>query len=182
LRRENLNNSSFHATAGSAPASAPCGRGETGGLTACPFLEVPRRRGPMVTEESGGLRMSDARALLTRISALRQRLEHAQGLLHQASSAADPDTPDRLERDVADGTRAQAPLDSSLRQIAGALTEEIIRPTQLTARARRALEKGYELVGRLRQLGGDPIVSGADADDPLPLGVRAAAAMTETAV
>jgi HD-GYP domain-containing protein (c-di-GMP phosphodiesterase class II) len=127
--------------------------------------------------------MSDARALLTRISALRQRLEHAQGLLSQASSAAaDPDTPDRLEREVADGMRAQALLDSSLRQIAGALTEEIIRPTQLTGRARRALEKGYELVGRLRQLGDDPIINGADADDPLPLGVRAAAAMTETAV
>src|SRR5918912_1129857 len=139
--------------------------------------------------------MSDTRALLNRISDLRQRLAQAQGLLQEAGTAAavlhDPprgaaaatDLTERLEREVLAGRRVQELLDGSLRQLAGALTgEDGIRPTQLTARARRLLERGRELVGRLRQLADDPVLPADDPDDPLARGVPVAAAMTESAV
>src|SRR5690242_3846750 len=138
-----------------------------------------------------GLRMSDTRGLLSRITDLRQRLAQAQGLLQEAGSAASalhavgPDGTDRterLERDVTAGARVQELLDGSLRQIAGAISgEDAIRPTQLTTRAKRLLERGREPVGRLRQLADEPTVT-ADADDPLARGVRRAAAMTESAI
>ncbi len=138
--------------------------------------------------------MSDTQGILARISDLRQRLAQAQGLLQEAGSAAaalhDPprtaagtDLTERLEREVLAGRRVQELLDGSLRQIAGALTgEDGIRPTQLTARARRLLERGRELVGRLQQLADDPVLPADDPDDPLARGVRSAAAMTESAV
>jgi hypothetical protein len=134
--------------------------------------------------------MSDTRGLLSRITDLRQRLTQAQGLLQEAGTAAvalqsppGTDLTERLEREVVAGARVQALLDGSLRQIAGALSgEDAIRPTQLTARAKRLLERGRELVGRLRRLADDPAVTATGPDDPLARGVRQAAAMTESAV
>jgi HD domain len=135
--------------------------------------------------------MSDTRGLLQRITALRQRLDQAQGMLKEAGTTAAalivtakaPDLPERLEEQVAAGARVQALLDSSLRQIAGVLDgEDGIRPTQLTARVRRLLERGRELVHRLRRLVDDRVVSPDDADDPLARGVRGAAAMLESSL
>ena len=125
--------------------------------------------------------MSDTRALLSRITDLRKRLANAQGLLLEAgaTAAAAQDAPpgtdlaERLERDVIAGGRVQQLLDGSLRQIAGALKgEDTVRPTQLTARARRLLEWARELVGRLKPLAVDPVLPANDPDDPLVRGVR----------
>jgi HD-GYP domain-containing protein (c-di-GMP phosphodiesterase class II) len=135
--------------------------------------------------------MSDTRGLLARIAGLRQRLAQAQGVVRGAGTAVtDPtdaptgtDLAECLEREVVTGARVQALLDGSLRQIAGALSgEDTIRPTQLTARAKRLLERGRELIGRLRSLAADPALPADDPDDPLVRGARAAAAMTEAAV
>ncbi|HEX4590247.1 MAG TPA: hypothetical protein VH120_09990, partial [Gemmataceae bacterium] len=135
--------------------------------------------------------MSDTRALLARITDLRRRLANAQGLLLEAgaTAAAAQDAPrgtdlaEKLERDVIVGGRVQQLLDGSLRQIAGALKgEDSVKPTQLTARARRLLERAKELVGRLKQLAGDPVLPPNDPDEPLVRGIRAAAAVTESAV
>src|SRR5437763_8253572 len=89
----------------------------------------------------GRARMSDTRALLSRITDLRKRLAQAQGLLLEAgaTAAAVKDAPpgtdlaEQLERDVIAGGRVQELLDGSLRQIAGALRGEdmSLRPTQL---------------------------------------------------
>jgi HD-GYP domain-containing protein (c-di-GMP phosphodiesterase class II) len=126
--------------------------------------------------------MSDTRGLLSRITDLRQRLAQAQGLFAEGGPAG-TDLAERLEHEVLAGGRVQALLDGSLRQIAGALSgEDAIRPTQLTARARRLLERGRELVGRLQSLADDPALPADDPDDPLVRGVRSAAAMTESAV
>src|SRR5207302_347161 len=135
--------------------------------------------------------MSDTRALLARITDLRRRLANAQGLLLEAgaTAAAAHDAPpgtdlaERLEREVLAGGRVQQLLDGSLRQIAGALKgEDTVRPTQLTARARRLLEQARELVSRLKPLAVDPALPHDDPDAPLVRGVRTAAAVTEAAV
>src|SRR4051812_40870274 len=161
------------------------------GTRELPFPEVPRRPDPMLPKsvtDSGDARMSDTRGLLSRITDLRQRLSQAQGQLPEgvagrSEAAAVVDLAERLEREVLAGGRVQALLDGSLRQIAGALSgEDAVRPTQLTARARRLLERARELVGRLRPLADDPVLPADDLDDPLVRGVRSAAAMTESAV
>jgi hypothetical protein len=135
--------------------------------------------------------MSDTRALLARIIDLRRRLANAQGLLLEAGATAaaaqdaapGTDLAEKLECDVIAGGRVQQLLDGSLRQIAGALKgDDSVRPTQLTARARRLLERARDLVGRLKTLADDPILPTDDADDPLVRGVRTAAAVTEAAV
>jgi HD-GYP domain-containing protein (c-di-GMP phosphodiesterase class II) len=135
--------------------------------------------------------MSDTRALLARITDLRRRLANAQGLLLEAGATASAvqeappgtDLAEKLEREVIAGGRVQQLLDGSLRQIAGALKgEDTVRPTQLTARARRLLERARELVRCLKPLAADPILPANDADDPLVRGVRTAAAVTEAAV
>jgi hypothetical protein len=135
--------------------------------------------------------MSDTRALLSRITDLRRRLAQAQGLLLEAGAVASAahdapagtDLAERLERDVLAGGRVQQLLDGSLRQIAGALRgDDSVRPTQLTARARRLLERARDLVGRLKPLASDPALPADDPDDPLVRGVRNAAAVTEAAV
>lgn len=134
--------------------------------------------------------MSDTRALLARITDLRRRLAHAQGLLLEAGATAaaakdahpNVDVAVSLEREVVIGGRVQELLDGSLRQIAVALRgDDAVRPTQLTARARRLLEQAKELVARLKPLAADPVLPD-DADDPLVRGVRSAAAVTEAAV
>ncbi|MFO0808723.1 MAG: HD domain-containing protein [Gemmataceae bacterium] len=127
--------------------------------------------------------MSDTRGLLTRISGLRQRLDEAHGPLDAARPGPVSDLAEKLEADVTSGTRVQVLLDGSLRQIAGLLSgEDSVRPTQLTARAKRLLERGRDIVGRLRQLADDPVVASHDTDEPLAQGVRRASAMAESAL
>jgi len=131
--------------------------------------------------------MGDGDGLLARITALRQRLEQAQGLLREASATL-PSTPaadlaDQLEREVYAGTRVQSLLDGSLRQIAGTLNgEDRIRPSQLTGRARQLLERGRALLLDLRRLADDPHIHDDDGDDPLTQGIRRTSAMLESAL
>jgi hypothetical protein len=133
--------------------------------------------------------MSDTQVILSKISALRQRLEQAQGLAHEAGAAAaglardfaagaDPLRP--LEGTVADGFDHGRLLDGALRQLhGGALPGAEARvPAQLTARARRILERGRDFLTRLRTLGDDPEL--ADPSEPLVAFYRETAAMTDT--
>jgi HD-GYP domain-containing protein (c-di-GMP phosphodiesterase class II) len=106
--------------------------------------------------------MSDTQVLLSKISALRQRLEQAQGLVTEAGSAVVDLAPDaaagrlrNLERQAAAGFENNAQLDGVLRQLedtAGPAIEGRILPAQLTARARRVLERSRELLERVRGL------------------------------
>jgi HD-GYP domain-containing protein (c-di-GMP phosphodiesterase class II) len=118
--------------------------------------------------------------ILSKIAALRQRLEQAQGLVRDAGSAADSllaagadqaGSVSQLERKVAAGARQHALLDSSLRQLPGVLAsgEMAILPSQLTARACRLLKRGRELLGQLRSLTDEPLLQ---EDAPGPLAVR----------
>jgi HD-GYP domain-containing protein (c-di-GMP phosphodiesterase class II) len=98
--------------------------------------------------------MSETQVLLSRIAALRRQLEQAKGI---ATPATDDDASRvrRLEAQMAAGRQQMALLDSTLRQLNGEpLTgENALLPKQLTARARRLLEQGQNLLERLRALG-----------------------------
>jgi HD-GYP domain-containing protein (c-di-GMP phosphodiesterase class II) len=134
--------------------------------------------------------MSDTQALLGKITALRLRLQQAQGLAHEAGSAVvsllrDGGNPDQkpavLERQAAVVSECDWLLDDALKQLpAGAApeSEASTMPTQLTARARRVLERGRDLLDRLRSLAeGIPTVN-----DSLAQSHRETTAMTETAL
>jgi HD-GYP domain-containing protein (c-di-GMP phosphodiesterase class II) len=105
--------------------------------------------------------MSETRVLLDKIVALRQQLERAKGLAHDAGSAAapspggptsEPHCLGRLERQLEAGARSDSLLHEALRQlsIADAETMPPTFPSQLTSRARRLLEQGRQLVAYLR--------------------------------
>ncbi|HEX5273547.1 MAG TPA: HD domain-containing phosphohydrolase [Gemmataceae bacterium] len=102
--------------------------------------------------------MSETQTLLGKIAALRQRLEQAQGLVNEAGSAAAAlagDDGGRLEvlRRKADaGAEHDALVDASLRPLTGDASPAKVLPAQLTARARRVVERGRELLARLRPL------------------------------
>lgn len=130
--------------------------------------------------------MSDSRVLLNKITALRQHLEQAQGLssavkLPSSATPAEPTTRLRsLERKVATGSQHNALLDGSLRHLEIA-REDLLLPRQLTARARRLVERGRELILRLQNLGNDALLQ-RDETDPVTDWYRVTAAMTDTAV
>jgi hypothetical protein len=139
--------------------------------------------------------MSDTRALLHKITALRQRLEQAQGLVQEAGSAAvellagAPATADAapLSIRLAAGQREQVLLDSSIRRLAGTLdAADTVAPARLTARLRGLLEQGRALVVQLRSLADDPLLSEAPgpdgALDPLADTLRSTVAMAETSL
>src|SRR5437879_5591331 len=94
----------------------------------CASAVIPRTAG-----------MSDTRALLNRIAAIRNRLGQAQGMLLEAhTEAIDLVTPnsagktERLEAKVAGANRVQTLLDNSLRQITGVFDGAgNVRPTLL---------------------------------------------------
>lgn len=103
--------------------------------------------------------MTDTRGLLSRIAALRQRMELAHGKREtrpaaDLASAEPPDPVERLESQVATGQRYGALLDGSFRQLHA--TDETAEapglPCQLTARARRLLLTGQALLSQLRSL------------------------------
>jgi hypothetical protein len=130
--------------------------------------------------------MSETQVLLSKIAALRQRLEQAQGLIRDAGSTAasllesDADPVRVLERKVAAGARQHSLLDAGLRQLtAGPAGEGASLPAQLTARAARLLRRGGELLGQLRTLGEEPLLQG-DEDDPVAVLYRETATMTDT--
>lgn len=138
--------------------------------------------------QSGEVGMSDTQVLLNRIAALRQRLEEARE--QTTSDRRKPDL-DRsplmtLQRQVVRGAEHNALLDAALRQLPDtALPGELqVLPTRLTVRARRILEQGRELLGRLRTVGERIEVTATSSfesiDDPLVRMYRDTAAMTNT--
>src|SRR5437016_3746034 len=108
--------------------------------------------------------MSDTQTLLNKIAALRQRLEHAAVLAQKVGedgSSLMPETREgtgriqQLEKQVRDGARDSTALASSIRQLVdsrSAPAEAACWPTRLTFRARQILERGRELLARLRTL------------------------------
>lgn len=111
---------------------------------------------------------SETHALLSRIAGLRHRLEqaHVRGktpLPHRDEPVEEPAGLARLwelaER-VAEGFENARQLDDIVQtQSEQEAPTECPLPKQLTARARRVLEHGRELLHRLRSLGDDPAVA-----------------------
>ena len=117
------------------------------------FARIDRGR------RGGRVAMSDARGLLDRISAFRQRLDSAPRVGAEDGPAA--------TQPVAAEPEA---FRQSLRQIAGAVdVAEGPAPPQLTTRARQSLNAAKVLLDRHRKFTADPIVAGlASADGPEP--------------
>jgi hypothetical protein len=148
--------------------------------------------------------MVETQSLLSKITALRQRLDQAQGLARDAGSAAvallgdqtGPHERRPLERLVAAGEEHDAHLDSVVRPLTAAAEDRRPLPRQLTARGRRVLERGRELLGQLRSLSdafaatADPAMSLEDSPavpllertEPLAVLYRETAAMTDVAL
>src|SRR6266446_5272599 len=139
--------------------------------------------------------MTDTQVLLRKIAALRQQLEQVQGLAADAAAALTAPAGDtagrikRLEHQVSNGAQQTVLLDTTLRQLTPAPpAAATLLPKQLTARARRILEQGRELVAQLRLLGEVFAVgqasegSGQEADDPLARRYHETAAMADTAL
>jgi hypothetical protein len=137
--------------------------------------------------------MSDTRTLLDRISALRQRLEQARRLASEANQAsgvalAPPaDEPafgtagQPLDQAVTAGDQHDMALEEAVGSLTGSpLASGRAGPQALTARARRVLERGRELLGQLRQLASQF----APGDNPWPLAdlYRDTVAMIDTAL
>jgi HD-GYP domain-containing protein (c-di-GMP phosphodiesterase class II) len=136
--------------------------------------------------------MSDSQGLLSRIVALRQRLEHNPVRSNPPSlpavvapSKAEPgERIQVLEREVEHANLHSRLLDTSLRQVADTeptLDGDRIWPSRLTLRSRRLLERGQDLVNRLRPLCEEPILT-QNADDPLAVRLRQTVAMTDAAL
>jgi HD domain len=138
--------------------------------------------------------MTDTRVLLDKITAFRQRLESMPRLVPQPTPNEAP--PQRqgalaegLEEKVRAGSRTQALLESSLRQLTR-LDSAGPCPNELTARAKRVLGEAKEIVARLRTLADHPLLAGpppgpdgAQPDvDPLCLHYRETAAPMESGV
>jgi hypothetical protein len=123
----------------------------------------------------GGVAMSDARGLLDRITAFRQRLE------------ATPRVAETIPAAVTTTVAAPEAFRQTLRQITGAADVTEGPPPQLTTRAVKSLAAAKELLTRQRKFAADPIVAGlsAQADgeaDPLVAYHRETVAVMDSAV
>jgi HD-GYP domain-containing protein (c-di-GMP phosphodiesterase class II) len=125
--------------------------------------------------------MSDARGLLDRISAFRQRLEAVPQVVPEAVPVA-PTEPVLAVVTQPDTFR------QTLQQIAGpAPVDEGPPPPQLTARAQRLLQSARELLDRQRKFAADPIFAGLTTagdlePDPLIAYHQETVAVMESAV
>ena len=146
--------------------------------------------------------MSETQVLLGKIAALRKRLEQAQNLVRDAGTAASALAEGRggngtwaAEALAAAGSEHDALLDAAVRPVTVVASPDgPALPRQLTARARRVLERGRDLLGRLRGLADAfaPAVAGPEAaddgvvrldrHDPLAVLYRETASMTDTAL
>jgi hypothetical protein len=145
--------------------------------------------------------MSETQVLLGKIQALRQRLEQAQGLANEARSAATALIEETagssrplvaFERLVEESDEHDAQLDRIVRPWTARFRNDEAHalPRQLTSRARRALERGRDLLVRLRELAdafeqsdennGTPLLF--QRRDPLERLYRETVALTDTAV
>src|SRR5262245_59027139 len=129
--------------------------------------------------------MSDARILLGKIRDLRLRLAQMQ------AHTGDPNQPEGKNTDAIspdEGSRRQALLDASLKQLTSGLEHKEIRPTQVIGRLKHLLERGRDIVGKLKGLAEEPILQHGDIDvsdwpdDPLLDNFRETAAMAESAL
>ncbi len=122
--------------------------------------------------------MSEAQALLARISSLRQRLEKSRGQARQtieATSALGQDWPGPARPTPPDPVRLNADsqhdlqMDRIVEEVTGPVLEAPPRRPvqQLTARARRVLERGQEMVSRIRSLADFFAPLHQDAENPL---------------
>jgi HD-GYP domain-containing protein (c-di-GMP phosphodiesterase class II) len=148
--------------------------------------------------------MTETQVLLGKIAALRQRLDQAQSLASEARSAIaalSGEEEDALgsvlafERHVEAAGAHDAALDRVVRPLtAPAGGDEPRGPRQLTHRARRVLERGRELLSRLRELddafadptevippNGGPRLP-LDRSEPLARLYRETVALTDTAL
>jgi hypothetical protein len=137
--------------------------------------------------------MTESQALLGKIAALRRRLEQAQKLAAEANSAAQELLASPpvavLERRASDGALHDATLDGILHPVTPRVEPPPL-PRQLTMRARRVLERGQDLLTKLRRIG-DAFASPLDEPgptllfdraDPLTVLYRETAAMTDTSL
>ena len=135
--------------------------------------------------------MSDARALLGKIRDLRQRLAQVQGLVGEANRAAaslasggDLESESSIDGRLPEGADRQALLNASVRQLSNESSGEEIRPTRLIEKVRVQLERGRELIGRLKTLADEKILAEGDPsldnDDTLLRAYRDTASMTES--
>jgi len=126
-----------------------------------------------------GIGMSDTNSLVSRISAFRERLDRLPRLsplapIGEARTSRNPDPVDRPPADkslidrVEAGTRSQAVLDDSVRQLArmNRLPDDI--PLELTHRARRVLGEARTILGELRTLADHPLLGSAIPGDTIP--------------
>ena len=145
--------------------------------------------------ESGELAMTETRTLLGKIATLRQRLDQAQKLASEATSAAatllegsSPSPFAILQRKADVGAEHDVVLDG----VVGAVVppQSPTLPKQLTMRARCVLDRGRELLNQLREIA-DAFAAPLDAEDAAPLFGRAdpltvlyreTAAMTDTSL
>ena len=129
--------------------------------------------------------MSDTHALLNKISALRQRLEQVKGLAADAGrlvetmslSRTDPaHSMGQLQQKIIDGSHWNSLLGTALRQVSPSQAAASL-PHQLTARARHLLERGRDLVTKLRAL--SESLDSAKETDPLVLRHRQMVALAD---
>lgn len=135
--------------------------------------------------------MSQTNTILERIRDLRERLDHARGIVAEAHQAANSllETPNDVNQDspLADTERRQILLGAAIQKLSDQSSDEEIRPTRLIQKVRRQLERGREIVAQLKLLADEPIVSeqdpdGIEGENPLWLAHREIAAMTEAAL
>lgn len=128
--------------------------------------------------------MSDTRLLMARIAALRQKLEQAPAVAPRTVPA--DEAAQRLhvlERQVTLGQRHAELLDDSLRPLTENPRAQPQLPSRLTARARRLVARGGDLLAELKSLAGVfPTDQALELDDPLARRYREALRMTDTAL
>lgn len=132
--------------------------------------------------------MTETQQLLSKIAALRQRLDQAQGLAGEADRSAtkllggDGASLVDLRRRVDYAAAHDAALDAALKPVEGR-SETLPLPRQFTARARILAERGRDLLTRLRNLG--DILSPdhpASPTDARAIAYRQTVALTTTAL
>jgi hypothetical protein len=137
--------------------------------------------------------MHDTGELLAKLTALRQQLEQAHGLARDAGVSAatllGTDAKEsgglwKLERQIPAGDQHLYLLDRALRQLAARTGPDHPggpMPRQLTAQARRLLERGRRLVHQLRGIADDPLLE-REAACPLAVLFQETAQIADTAL
>jgi HD-GYP domain-containing protein (c-di-GMP phosphodiesterase class II) len=131
--------------------------------------------------------VNNAGVLLNRIAEFRRRLETMPRLMPADGPAARQNEESiRGPEPVVAGSRAQAIIENSLRQLA---TSGDVDPPPLAERARRLLIEAHGLVTRLKALADEPLLDSprpaneaARVADPLVIHFRETAALAEAAV